>query len=312
MVPWSIPMTRLLYNSADHLLSARHRQYAEPRPPNPQAPKPHHPHDAMAQHESHVEKSHMPHEVSAVTARRLSKPFEGSLPLSRNPRERASATTRDEFRARTPPSKIESSLVGFASIADALRPRSPPRARAVVREREATTLTRQPRFEIPTGSPRLHVARGIHRQEPHPEGDHQALQVHRTGRQERHVPPRHHRVQGLDPRQDRGLEDPRSLNQVKITKEYPVSAIVGKPASTTAPSSTRCLRVTATADLGPWPPPPLPTGGRRIREGAQACPERCPETPRRRYDGRLGSKHDAREVKECASETCDGRHESTT
>ena len=203
-------MTRLLYNSADHLLSARHRQYAEPRPPNPQAPKPHHPHDAMAQHESHVEKSHMPHEVSAVTARRLSKPFEGSLPLSPNPRERASATTRDEFRARTPPSTIESSLVGFASIADALRPGSPPRARAVVREREATTLTRQPRFEIPTGSPRLHVARGIHRQEPHPEGDHQALQVHRTGSQERHVPPRHHRVQGLDPRQERGLEDPRS------------------------------------------------------------------------------------------------------
>ena len=93
-------MTRLLYNSADHLLSARHRQYAEPLPTNPQTQHIH-PHDAMAQHESHVEKSHMPHEVSAVTARRLSKPFEGSLPLSRNPRARQRYDAH-EFRARTP------------------------------------------------------------------------------------------------------------------------------------------------------------------------------------------------------------------
>ena len=95
-------MTRFLYDSADHLLSARHRQYSEPvNPPDPRAPTPHHPHDAMAQHESHVEKSHMPHEVSAVTARRLSKPFEGSLPLSRNPRARQRYDAH-EFRARTP------------------------------------------------------------------------------------------------------------------------------------------------------------------------------------------------------------------
>ena len=121
LVPWSIPMTRLLYNSADHLLSARHRQYAEPNPPDPQAPKPHHPDDAMAQHESHVEKSHMPHEVSAVTARRLSKPFEGSLPLSRNPRARQRYDARRVSGAHAP---VEDRIFARRICVDRRRPSS--------------------------------------------------------------------------------------------------------------------------------------------------------------------------------------------
>ena len=81
-------MTRLRYDAVDHFLSAAHRLHANTQPHIPH-PNPDTAPTTMAQHESHVEKSHLPHEVSSgpFKLRRhlsLSKLF--LSPLSRNPR----------------------------------------------------------------------------------------------------------------------------------------------------------------------------------------------------------------------------------
>ena len=113
-------MTRLCYDAVDHFLSAAHRLHANTQPHIPH-PNPDTAPTTMAQHESHVEKSHMPHEVSAVTARRLSKPFEGSLPLSRNPRARQRYDARRVSGAHAP---VEDRIFARRICVDRRRPSS--------------------------------------------------------------------------------------------------------------------------------------------------------------------------------------------
>ena len=124
-------MTRLCYDAVDHFLSAAHRLHANTQPHIPH-PNPDTAPTTMAQHESHEEKSHLPHEVSSgpFKLRRhlsLSKPFLSPLSIAR------ACDERDVFRARTNPSTIDSSLVAFASLVESLHRRSPIHARAVVR-----------------------------------------------------------------------------------------------------------------------------------------------------------------------------------
>ena len=125
-------MTRLRYDAVDHFLSAAHRLHANTQPhipnPNPDTAPP-----TMAQHESHVEKSHLPHEVSSGPFKRAATFQALPFPSLAEPSIARACVERDVFRARTTPSTIDSSLVGFASLVESLRRRSPIHARAVVR-----------------------------------------------------------------------------------------------------------------------------------------------------------------------------------
>ena len=95
--------------------------------------------------------------------------------------------------------------------------------------------------------------------------------MHRAGRQERHVPPRHLRVQGLDPRQERRLEDARCREPGEDHEGVPGERNRGQT------SLRRRQRPVQGALEGPRrradhlgarePPPPLPAGRHRVREG---------------------------------------------
>jgi len=222
-------MTRLRYDAVDHFLSAAHRLHANTQPhiphPNPDTAPP-----TMAQHESHVEKSHLPHEVSSgpfKLRRHLPSP---SFPLSRGTLD--SARVRRARRVSRAHNPVDDRFltrwirvarrIPSSSLADTRARRRP--------EREAaTTLTRQPRFFVQQqvhhdytwlveNTAKSHTLKEIIKHFKCTEqGAKNAMS--RRGISE---------CKDWIHDKNAGWKTRDAANQVKITKEFPVSGIVGK------------------------------------------------------------------------------------